>query len=302
MKKKFVFIVFFIISASGIFVFITNEYIKRLEKNAIEKYMQSIQNKLKEYSLNMTVSDVECKGFIKHTCKINDARIYNNLEINLKDITLSIKDISYNNIGVLINIDKISHNHYNSYLSLLPNKFQYILNLHKIDSELGFIMLERSIYFDFDNFNMNANLNILFREKKMRNKSIFYILKEWFDHTTPSFYEYSLHYLTAQLSSKDNRSKNDELINILKILINNIDKKRLNNNKLVLKYLDELIDNAYKIIDGKTSEVTLNITRKNPNISFFNSLHSEAMTKKGLEIIEIINSINETYNINLKVE
>ena len=301
MRKRFVFIIFFIISASGIFVFIVNEYIKRLEKNAIESYMKSIQNELKEYSFDMAVSNVECKGFVKHTCKINNARIYNNLEINLKDITLSINNISHNNIGVLISIDEINHNDYNPFLSLLPNKFRYTLNLHKIDSKLGFVMLERFVYLNFDSFDINANIDLLLRDTKIRNKSIFYILKEWFDNTTPSFYEYSLDNLTMSIKSKDNRHKNNELINILKIT-NTIDKTKLNNNKLISKYLNELINDTYKIIDGTTNEITLNITRKNPNISFFNLLNNEAATKKSLEIIEIINSINKTYNINLKTK
>ncbi|RDU57529.1 hypothetical protein [Helicobacter sp. MIT 99-5507] len=303
MRKRLVFIIFFIISASGVFVFIANEYTKRLEKNAIEAYMQSIQNELKEYSLDMIASDVECRGFIKHTCKINNARIYNNLEIDLTDITLSIKNISYNNISVLINIGKISHNNYNPFLSLLPNKFQYTLNLHKVDSKLGFVMLKRSVYFNFDSFDMNANLDLLLREKKNSNKSIFYILKEWFDNTTPSFYEYSIDNLAMRLNAKDGNYKNNKLIiNILKTLTNKIDKKQLNNNKLALKYLDELINSADKIIDKKANEVTLNVRRKNPDISFFNLLNKEAATKKSLEIIEIINSINETYNINLQTK
>ena len=297
MRKRFVFIMFFVIFASGIFVFIANEYIKRLEKNAIESYMQSIQNELKEHYFNMIVSNVECKGFVKHICKIDNARIYNHLEINLENITLSIKDISYDHIGVLINIDKISHNDYNPYLSLLPNKFQYTLNLHKVDSKLGFLMLERSVYFDFDGFDMNANLDLLLREKKISNKSIFFILKEWFDNTTPSFYEYSLENLAMKINAKNNKNKS---IDILKTLINNIDKKQFDKNKLISTYLDELIENIYKIIDKKTNEVALNITRKNPNIIFFNLLNNEAATRKSLEIIEIINSINETYHINLK--
>ena len=55
-------------------------------------------------------------------------------------------------------------------------------------------------------------------------------------------------------------------------------------------------------INGKIDKISLNVSKKHPDIVFFNLLSNEAAIKKSLEIIEIINSINETYNINLKIE
>lgn len=302
MKKRFIFIIFFIIVASGIFVFIANEYLKRIEKKAIDSYIKSIQNEFQEYLFDTAVSNVECSGFVKHICKIDKAKIYNDdIKIDLKNIQLAIKDISYDNIGVSIDIEKISHNDYaNTYLSLLPNEFRYTINLQKVDSKLGFVMLKRSVNVDFNSLDINANLDILLREKKFRDKSIFHILKEWLDNTTPSFYEYSLDSLILELNSKNSKYGDTKLEGILTTLTNEINSKQ-SNNKLVTKYFNELVNHSYKIINGNIDKVTLDITRKNPDIIFFNLLSKEAAIKKSLEILEVTDSINETYNINLKV-
>lgn len=301
MKKKVIFIIIFIILTSGIFVFIANEYLKRLEQNAIETYIKSIQDELQGYLLNTQISQIECQGFIKHICTIKSTNIYNNkINIELNDIKLKIKDITYDNISVAIEIGDIKHNNKNPHLLLLPNRFTYTLNLHKEDSKLGFVTLERSIYFDFNDFDLNAELNLLLREKKFQNKSIFYILKEWFDNTTPSFYEYSINSIKMQLKTKDNKATNTKLANILKEITKDINKGK--NTKLALNYFNQIMEGSYKIINGKIDKISLNVSKKHPDIVFFNLLSNQAATKKSLEIIEIINSINETYNINLKIE
>ena len=286
MKKKVIFIIIFIILTSGIFVFIANEYLKRLEQNAIETYIKSIQDELQGYLLNTQISQIECQGFIKHICTIKSTNIYNNkINIELNDIKLKIKDITYDNISVAIEIGDIKHNNKNPYLLLLPNRFTYTLNLHKEDSKLGFL---------------NAELNLLLREKKFQNKNIFYILKEWFDNTTPSFYEYSINSIKMQLKTKDNKATNTKLANILKEITKDINKGK--NTKLALNYFNQIMEGSYKIINGKIDKISLNVSKKHPDIVFFNLLSNEAAIKKSLEIIEIINSINETYNINLKIE
>ncbi len=301
MKKRAVFIIIIGVCAAGFFLFIANEYLKRLEQNAIKTYINSIQNELEGYSLNTKIAPVECSGFLKHICTIKFANIYNDkINIELNNINLRIKNITYNNISVNIEINNITHNNKNPYLSLLPNKFIYTLNLHKEDSKLGFVTLERNVYLDFNDFDLDAKLNILLREKKFRNKSIFYLLKEWFDNTTPSFYEYSINNIMMHIKTKGNKINDTKIINVLKEIEKDINKGK--NTKLALNYFNKIMENSYKIINGRTNNILLDISKKHPNITFFNLLSNEAAIKKSLEIIEIINSINETYNINLKIE
>ena len=103
-----------------------------------------------------------------------------------------------------------------------------------------------------------------------------------------------------QLKTKDNKATNTKLANILKEITKDINKGK--NTKLALNYFNQIMEGSYKIINGKIDKILLNVSKKYPDIVFFNLLSNEAAIKKSLEIIEIINSINETYNINLKIE
>lgn len=310
MNKKSAFTIFFTIFSVGIFLFTVNEYLKRVEKKAIETYLNSIQNEFSEYSLNITIDPVTCKGIIRHKCNIENIKISDkDTEITLKNNSAKITNISHNSIGVEFSIDDISHNSYtNPYLALLPMKFTYKLNLQKQDSKLGYVLLNRSIYLDFNDFDMNINLDILLREKIFRNKSILFLLKEWFDSTTPSFYEYSLDTLMINLSSKKQKTLHstylDKRSTTLKLLIDKSKAiyqkdKALFNNNLITDYFNRFVKNSYELLDNKINTIELDIKRKNQDLVFFNLLSNEASIKKVLEIMQIIDSINETYEINL---
>lgn len=310
MNKKSIFTIFFIIFSIAICTLIANEYLKRVEKNAIEVYLASIKNEFLEYTLKVDINPVVCSGFIKHNCNIDNIKIYNkNIEIKLKDIYIAITNISSNDIGVVFSINKIEKTSYvNPYLKLIPSKFTYKLNLLKKDSRLGYIMLNRSINLSFDNINMDINLDMLLREKKFSNKNILFLLKEWFDSSTPSFYEYSLDNL--KLSIQENKTiktgrlnqSNDNLKKLIQHLkLNSFKEEDFFQNKIIIKHVNDLVESLYELLEGKIKSINLKITRKNEDLVFFNLLTNEAMIKKFLEIQQILNSINETYNIKLKI-
>ncbi|RAX54716.1 hypothetical protein CCY99_02860 [Helicobacter sp. 16-1353] len=301
MKKKLVFTIFFIIFAIGIFLFTANEYLKRIEQNAIETYLYSIKNESLEYALNIEINPVVCKGFIRHQCNISNIKIYDNkIEISLQNASAKIIDISHDSIEVAFHIDEITYNSHTN-LALLPRKFTYTLNLQKQDSRLGYVLLNRSIYLDFNTFDININLDILLREEIFRNKSILFLLKEWFDNTTPSFYEYSLDTLKININSKKIKNESHNPSISLKSIIDKYQQENpLFHNDFANHYFNEFIKDTYRLLDNKIDTLDLSIKRKNQNLVFFNLLSDEASKKKILEIIQVLNSINETYKIDLQ--
>lgn len=316
MKKKTFFTLLLIVIASGILAFTINESLKRIEKNAIEVYLDSIKSEFAEHLIKVSIDEVVCNGFIKHTCKIPTIKIINqkqaqNLEITLQDIDISITHISHKDIGVIFKINKIQHNSaHNPYLVLLPQAFTYTLSLQKQDSALGYVAINRSIYLAFNHFTLDINLNVLLRGQLFRDKSIFFLLKEWFDSTTPSFYEYSLNSLTFHIASTQ---KNIDpkyiqtMKNTLDLVLHHTQKeyKRHNTrakNTLLTHYFDKLIDNYYDLLRGKIATINLNVERSNKYLEFFNLISNEASLKKSLEILETLESINETYRIDFEAK
>ncbi len=310
MSKNIIVTISFIVLLIGLFLFTANEYVKRVEKRVIDTYLQSISNEFREHSFKIEMDSTICSGFIKHICTIDNVTIYNyDPEILLKDIKIEITNITNNQIGVRFSVDNISHTFSaNPYFIFLPTKLTYSLHLIKQDSALGYVMLDRAMYLDFDKFDVNLEFNTLLREKKFRNKSIVFLLKEWFDQTTSSFGEYSLDNLNVSIQAKDINDyyatyfkKYDTSISAMMKDTKNVIKQNDFNNELTTEYFDKLIESLGSLLDGKINKIHLDVRRNNDNLIFFNQLSDDASLRKILEITEILDSINSTYNIQLDI-
>lgn len=293
-KKAFFSIIFFIISL-GICLLIANEYLKRVEIKAINRYLHTLQNETKSHSINLTFSPVVCFGFIKHNCKSDriklDSSNFEGKNVVLKDTSLSIVRLDNKQIAVQIKIGEISQN-----LIFLPKNFAYEIGLEKQDSALGYIMLNHLLDFNIGNITGKVNLAILVRDKRFKNKNILFLLKEWFDTDTPSFYEYSLDSLNITLEAKGSvdsaffKANEENLNNLLSRL--NFHNPHFTN---FLSAMQKLMKNEIKSID-------FTARRKNANLIFFNTLSTQATKKKASEIGEILDSIDESYAVHLKTQ
>lgn len=291
-KKAFFSIIFFIISL-GICLLIANEYLKRVEIKAINRYLHTLQNETKSHSINLTFSPVVCFGFIKHNCKSDriklDSSNFEGKNVVLKDTSLSIVRLDNKQIAVQIKIGEISQN-----LIFLPKNFAYEIGLEKQDSALGYIMLNHLLDFNIGNITGKVNLAILVRDKRFKNKNILFLLKEWFDTDTPSFYEYSLDSLNITLEAKGsvdsaffakNKQKITQYLSVL---------------ETQNPHFDELIKATNQMLLGRIKNISFLAQRKNTDLQFFHSLSKEATMEKTLEIKEILQSIDDSYMINLK--
>lgn len=293
-KKAFFSIIFFIISL-GICLLIANEYLKRVEIKAINRYLHTLQNETKSHSINLTFSPVVCFGFIKHHCKSDrielDSNNFEGKNVVLKDTSLSIVRLDNKQIAVQIKIGEISQN-----LIFLPKNFAYEIGLEKQDSALGYIMLNHLLDFNIGNITGKVNLAILVRDKRFKNKNILFLLKEWFDTDTPSFYEYSLDSLNITLEARGSvdsaffKANEENLNNLLSRL--NFHNPHFTN---FLSAMQKLMKNEIKSID-------FTARRKNANLIFFNTLSTQATKKKASEIGEILDSIDESYAVHLKTQ
>lgn len=293
-KKAFFSIIFFIISL-GICLLIANEYLKRVEIKAINRYLHTLQNETKSHSINLTFSPVVCFGFIKHHCKSDrielDSSNFEGKNVVLKDTSLSIVRLDNKQIAVQIKIGEISQN-----LIFLPKNFAYEIGLEKQDSALGYIMLNHLLDFNIGNITGKVNLAILVRDKRFKNKNILFLLKEWFDTDTPSFYEYSLDSLNITLEARGSvdsaffKANEENLNNLLSRL--NFHNPHFTN---FLSAMQKLMKNEIKSID-------FTARRKNANLIFFNTLSTQATKKKASEIGEILDSIDESYAVHLKTQ
>lgn len=310
MTKKGVFSVFFIIASFCICLLIANEYLKRIETKAINSYFASLKSELDEKRLVLDFSQTQCGGFFKHTCEIDNIEISNinfdlltsniaspmpltwqNHNIAFNDISLAITDLSTKKIAVAVNIGKISQN-----LLFLPKNFAYSISLEKQDSALGYVMLDRVLKLDIGNVAINMDFAVLLREKRFANKSVLFLLKEWFDPTTPSFYEYSLERLDISLQAKN--AINSEFYEA-----NSENLQYLQENlNIINPHFETLIGTIIALMKNEISRIDFSVERKNADLVFFNALSDSAATKKALEIKEIIDSINESYEIALRTE
>ena len=303
MSKKAFFSVFFIIISLGICLLIANEYLKRVEMKAINGYLSTLQGELNEKKLLLDFSQTQCSGFLKHTCKISDISLdspslmdsvpfeWQNRKISFSDTSLAITDISTNKIAVSVNVGAISQN-----LLFLPKNFAYSITLSKQDSLLGYVMLDRNLRLDIGNIEVMMNFAVLIRGKRFANKSVLFLLKEWFDPTTPSFYEYSLENLNISLNAKgavktDFYEANKQNLQYL-----------LDNLNITNSHLRALADAIISLMKNEITHIDFSVLRKNNDLIFFNALTDTATTKKALEIKEIIDSINDSYAITMKKE
>ena len=303
MSKKAFFSVFFIIISLGVCLLIANEYLKRVEMKAINGYLSTLQGELNEKKLLLDFSQTQCSGFLKHTCKISDISLdspslmdsvpfeWQNRKISFSDTSLAITDISTNKIAVSVNVGAISQN-----LLFLPKNFAYSITLSKQDSSLGYVMLDRNLRLDIGNIEVMMNFAVLIRGKRFANKSVLFLLKEWFDPTTPSFYEYSLENLNISLNAKgavktDFYEANKQNLQYL-----------LDNLNITNSHLRALADAIISLMKNEITHIDFSVLRKNNDLIFFNALTDTATTKKALEIKEIIDSINDSYAITMKKE
>lgn len=296
MSKKAFFSVVFLAISIGICLLIANEYLKRVETKAINRYLSTLQRELETHSIHLNFSPLTCSGFIKHHCKIDRIEVdsailqdsLNGKKIILNDFSLAMVGLSNANIAVQIKIGEISQN-----LIFLPKNFTYKISLTKQDSALGYIMLDRVLDFNIGNVVGKANIAVLVREKRFRNKSILFLLKEWFDPDTPSFYEYSLEKLEITLKAKNAvdsaffMANEDKIQNLLSHI--NFQKSSFKN----------LITATNKLMKNEIKSIDFRVWRKNADLIFFNTLSSKATTKKADEISEILDSIDESYEIHL---
>lgn len=302
MSKKGLFSLVFVIISLGICLLIANEYLKRVEIKAINSYFTSLKQELGEKNLSLDFSQTQCSGFFKHSCKINDISldsisllnipfISQNRKITFSDTSLSITDLNTRQISVAVNIGTISQN-----LIFLPKNFAYSVSLTKQDSALGYVMLDRMLKLDIGNIAVSVNFAVLIREKRFRNKSILFLLKEWFDPTTPSFYEYSLEKLDISLKAKD--AINSEFYEA-----NSENLRYLQDNlNITNKHFESLANAIISLMKNEISEIDFSVRRKNADLVFFNTLTDTATTKKALEIKEILDSINDSYNITMQTK
>lgn len=322
MNKKVLFSLTFIIISLGICLLIANEYLKRVEMKAINSYFTSLKRELGEKQLNLDFSQTQCGGFFKHTCKINDITLGNigfnapsssiaidmvenitpnipqniplawqNRQITFSNTSLAITDLNTNKIAVSVNIGKISQT-----LIFLPKNFAYSISLAKQDSSLGYVMLDRILNLDIGNIAVSVNFAVLIREKRFANKSVLFLLKEWFDPTTPSFYEYNLEKLDISLKAKD--AINNEFYEA-----NSENLRYLQDNlNITNKHFESLANAIISLMKNEISSIDFSVRRKNADLVFFNTLTDTATTKKALEIKEILDSINDSYQITMQTK
>lgn len=300
MNKRFLFSAFFVIIACGICVLVANEYLKHVEIKAIENYLLTLNNEFSEHESSTDVGNISCKGIIKHRCDIPRARIINqNNWILLENITISVSHLSHKQIGVEVAIKKITHNFMDINSVFIPKNAVYILNLIKEDSKLGYVALNREVKLDFNRFDFSANSSILIRDKLFRDKNVVFLLNDWFNTTTPSFYEYSVDKLILQANNK----------NINDFYTSHFARFNATSLDFVrnLKNDNKSIDNIYgfesafaSFLDGKFKELRIDVSRKNDNLIFFSLLPKDAALKKMLEVKHILDSINESYKVEIK--
>lgn len=315
MSKKGLFSLTFIIVSLGVCLLIANEYLKRVEMKAINSYFTSLKQELGEKNLSLDFSQTQCSGFFKHSCKISDITLGNinfdspnalesqsnitqnlplswqNRQITFSNTNLAITKLNTNNIAVSVNIGAISQS-----LIFLPKNFSYLVSFTKQDSALGYVMLDRVLKLDIGNIAVSVNFAVLIREKRFRDKSILFLLKEWFDPATPSFYEYSLEKLDISLKAKD--AINSEFYEA-----NSENLRYLQDNlNITNKHFEALANAIISLMKNEISNIDFSVRRKNADLVFFNTLTDTATTKKALEIKEIIDSINDSYNITMQTK
>lgn len=308
MRKKIFFSIIFILLSSAVFLFTANEYLKMVEKNAIETYLNTLKNESSDYALNVTSSEISCIGFIKHKCSLKEINIQN--QIKLENTTIAITELNSEHIGVDIRIGKITHNNTkNPYSIFIPNKFSYSLRLTKEDSKLGYVLLDRRIEASLDKFSIDAKLSVLIRDPLFRNKHILFLLKEWFDTTTPSFYEYSLKYFALNLQAQNVASFYREYFNnfnkrLLDVMADTKHsfKKGDFQSPLTNMIFDDLLKAVHDLLNGEVNSIALEVKPKNERLVFFNTLSKDASIKKVLEIEQILDSINETHRYKLDIK
>lgn len=302
LSKKGLFSLVFIIASLGICLLVANEYLKRVEMKAINNYFASLQRELGEKNLKLEVGQTQCIGFFKHTCNIDSISlnlinalnmpfIVQNRKIVFSDTSLAITDLNINQIAVAVNIGKISQN-----LIFMPKNFSYLVSLTKQDSALGYVMLDRVLKLDIGNIAISVNFAVLIREKRFRDKSILFLLKEWFDPTTPSFYEYSLEKLDISIKAK--KTINSEFYEAnsenLQYLIDSLN--------IANPHFMAFTNATISLMQNEITNINFSVRRKNADLVFFDTLTDTATTKKALEIKEILDSINDSYKITMQTK
>lgn len=271
-----------------------NEYLKRVEVGAINRYLGTLESELDTHKIALDFTQITCTGFIKHTCEsgeivLDSTNFKRNLAIEkldskiiLRGASLAITDLSTNKVAVQAKISDISQN-----LILLPKRFTYRISLEKVDSALGYVMVERAFDFSVGGVNGRVNLAVLVRDKRFANKSILFLLKEWFDADTPSFYEYSLERLEVDLEA---RGKVDSALQ--NYLAQNLAGLEAQN-----PHLKPLLNNITKLANNERKKVRFRANRKNTDLAFFHTLSDVGTRKKMSEISEILASVDENYQI-----
>lgn len=298
MKKRTFSSIFFIILSLGICLFVANEYLKRVEVGAINRYLGTLQSELGAHKIALNFAQIACSGFIKHTCKSGEITLdsanfgrdlaHKNAHTNkiiLRDASLAITDLSTRKVAVQAKIGDISQN-----LILLPKHFAYKLGLEKVDSALGYVVIERAFDFSVGGVTGRVNLAVLVRDKRFANKSILFLLKEWFDADTPSFYEYSLERLEVDLEAME--KVDSALQNYLSQNLASLDVQN--------PHLKPLLSAITKLANNERKKVHFRANRKNADLVFFHTLSDIATRKKMSEISEILASIDENYQVILE--
>lgn len=298
MKKRTFSSIFFIILSLGICLFVANEYLKRVEVGAINRYLGTLQSELGAHKIALNFTQIACSGFIKHTCKSGEVTLdsanfgrdlaHKNAHTNkiiLRDASLAITDLSTRKVAVQAKIGDISQN-----LILLPKHFAYKLGLEKVDSALGYVVIERAFDFSVGGVTGRVNLAVLVRDKRFANKSILFLLKEWFDADTPSFYEYSLERLEVDLEAME--KVDSALQNYLSQNLASLDAQN--------PHLKPLLSAITKLANNERKKVHFRANRKNADLVFFHTLSDIATRKKMSEISEILASIDENYQVILE--
>lgn len=275
-----------------------NEYLKRVEVGAINRYLGTLQSELGAHKIALNFAQIACSGFIKHTCKSGEITLdsanfgrdlaHKNAHANkiiLRDASLAITDLSTRKVAVQAKIGDISQN-----LILLPKHFAYKLGLEKVDSALGYVVIERAFDFSVGGVTGRVNLAVLVRDKRFANKSILFLLKEWFDADTPSFYEYSLERLEVDLEAME--KVDSALQNYLSQNLASLDAQN--------PHLKPLLSAITKLANNERKKVHFRANRKNADLVFFHTLSDIATRKKMSEISEILASIDENYQIVLE--
>lgn len=292
MSKKAISSVVFVVISFGICLLIANAYLKRIEIGAIQRYLGALQGELRAHNIELDFEKITCTGFIKHRCESREIRAesasFGDSNVILRDISLAITSLHPQNVALSAKVGDISQN-----LILLPKNFTYNLSIKKVDSALGYIVLNRGFDFSIGNIAGRVNMAVLVRDKRMRNKSIFFLLKEWFDAKSASFYEYSLESLDVSLEAKRTLDsaflkQNQQKIEDYLALLNSQNPR-----------FAELTSAIKQMLRGEIKKLDFSASRKNVNLPFFHSLSPSATKEKALEIKEILQSIDESYALDL---